>query len=89
MTLPSSPTDLAQIRRAMEEISHSMTRIEAERDLIRDIINNTCGALKLDKKVFRRTARVYHRRNYTTELQEQADFEQLYESVTHKSQEAA
>jgi len=89
MTLPSNPTDLAQIRRALEEVSQSLTRIEAERDLIRDIINNTCGALKLDKKVFRRTAKVFHRRNYSTELQEQADFEQLYESVTHTNREAA
>lgn len=84
MTLPSSPSDVAAIRRALDEISASLTRIEAERDLVRDIVSNTCDALKLDKKVFRRTARVYHRRSYTSELQEHADFEQLYEAVTHR-----
>jgi len=35
--LPSNPTDLKKIDSALEEISNSKTRIEAERELIKEI----------------------------------------------------
>ena len=82
MNIPSNPADRKKIEQALQEISNSLTRSEAERDLVRDIIKTTCDQFELDKKIFRRMARVYHRRNYSEEVAEHEQFETLYETIT-------
>lgn len=82
MTLPSSPADRKAIRDALSEISGSMTRIEAERDFIKEAIANTCENFQLNKKTFRRMAKVFHKQNFTQEQQDHEEFENLYESIT-------
>ena len=67
----------------MQEISNSLTRTEAERDLVKEIIKETCDKFELDKKIFRRMAKVYHRRNYSEEVAEHEAFELLYENITN------
>lgn len=66
----------------MQEISNSLTRTEAERDLIRDIIKTTCDQFELDKKIFRRLAKVYHRRNFSEEVADNDAFEHAYSIIT-------
>lgn len=83
MTIPSSPADRKAIKGALEEISNSMTRIEAERDLIKEAIVNTCDSFNLNKKTFRRMARVYHKQNFSQEREEHEEFETLYETITN------
>ena len=83
MTIPSSPADRKAIKSALDEISGSMTRIEAERDLIKEAIANTCDSFSLNKKTFRRMAKVYHRQNFTQEREEHEEFETLYETITN------
>ncbi|MGA1712061.1 MAG: hypothetical protein ACO4CS_12325 [bacterium] len=82
MTLPSSPADRKAIRDALSEISGSMTRIEAERDFIKEAIANTCENFQLNKKTFRRMAKVFHKQNFTQEQQDHEEFENLYETIT-------
>ena len=81
MTIPSSPADRKAILDCMKEVSSSMTRIEGEREFIREAINEICEKQLLSKKTFRRMARVYHKQNFTEVQQEQDDVESLYESV--------
>lgn len=81
--VPSNPNDRKIIFDAMKEISDSMTRIDAERDLIRQTINDVCDTQKLSKKTFRRMAKVYHKQNFKQEIAEQEEFETLYETVTN------
>lgn len=83
MTIPSSPADRRAIKGALDEISGSLTRIEAERDLIKEAIGNTCDNFGLNKKTFRRMAKVYHRQNFTQEREEHEEFETLYETITN------
>lgn len=83
MTVPSSPADRKAIKSALDEISGSMTRIEAERDLIKEAISNTCDNFGLNKKTFRRMAKVYHKQNFTQEREEHEEFETLYETITN------
>ena len=83
MNVPSNPADRKKIEQALQEISNSLTRTEAERDLIKDIIKETCDKFELDKKIFRRMAKVYHRRNYSEEVAEHEQFELLYENITN------
>ena len=83
MTIPSNPKDRKAIYDCMKEISNSMARIEAERDLIKNAINDICEEQNLSKKTFRRMAKVYHKQNFKQEIQEQEEFEKLYETITN------
>jgi GTP1/Obg family GTP-binding protein len=79
-----SPVDRKKIKDALQEISASMTRIEAERDLIRDIKTGLHEEHKevLSKKQIARMARVYHKQNFEEEVASHEEFEILYEQVT-------
>ena len=46
----SSPADRKKIKDALQEISDSMTRIQAERDLIKDIVKEVADTHQLPKK---------------------------------------
>lgn len=78
----SSPTDREKILRMVKEISDSMTRIESERDLIKETINDMSDQFQLNKKYIRKMAKVYHKQNFQQEKQETEEFETLYEQVT-------
>jgi tRNA(Ser,Leu) C12 N-acetylase TAN1 len=83
MIIPSSPADRKAIKSALDEISGSMTRIEAERDLIKEAIAETCDKFQLNKKTFRKMAKVYHKQNFTQEREEHEHFEEMYETITN------
>lgn len=80
--VPSSPEDKKKIRQALQEISDSLTRMEAERDLIKDILQTVEDKYKIKKKYTRRLAKVFHKQNFNQVQQDQQDLETLYESVT-------
>lgn len=82
MTIPSSPTDRKAILECMKEISSSMTRTEGEREFIREAIKEICEKYQLSKKTFRRMAKVYHKQNFSLELEEHEEFETMYETIT-------
>ena len=82
VVVPSSPEDKKKIRQALQEISDSMTRMEAERDLIKDILQTVEDNYKIKKKYTRRLAKVFHKQNFNQVQQDQQDLETLYESVT-------
>lgn len=83
--IPSSPEDRKRIKAALQEMSDCMTRIEAERDLIKNIIENVHEEFELSKKTFRRMAKVYYRQNFSKEVAEHEEFEVLYENITQQS----
>ena len=73
--------DKAKVLGCLQEISNSLTRIEAERDLIKEILQKMQDECELPKKLSRKLAKVYHKRNYEEEVAEQADFQTIYENV--------
>jgi len=83
MSFPSNPADRKAILDCMKEISESMTRIDAERDFIREAIKNICDAQNLSKKTFRRMTKTYHKQNFNTEVEEHEEFENLYQVITN------
>lgn len=76
-----STTDKQKLKNAIQEINNSMTRVAAERDLQKEIINKLAEELSLDKKLIRRMAKVYFKSNFTTEVEENNMFEEFYEGV--------
>jgi len=85
MIIPSNPEDRKKIYATLSELSASMTRIEGERDFIKEAINDTCKNFNLSKKAFRKLAKVYHKQNFSEEVAENDEFVALYETITgHK-----
>jgi hypothetical protein len=87
--IPSSPTDRKAILDCMKELSASMTRVEGERDFQREAIKELCDNLELSKKTFRRMAKVYHKQNFTKEIEEHEEFETMYETITNSTRMSA
>ena len=67
---------------AMNEMSGSMLRVEAEKDLQKNIINDLFDEHKIPKKVLSKMARVYHKQNFQEEKATHEEFEQLYHTIT-------
>jgi hypothetical protein len=78
----SSPEDKKKLKGAIQEISNSMTRMEAERDLIKEIIKEQSDQFQIPKKILAKIAKTYHKQNLTQEVEDHEDFVELYEEVT-------
>jgi hypothetical protein len=73
--------DKAKVLGCLQEISNSLTRIEAERDLIKEILQKMQDECEIPKKLARKLAKVYHKRSFEEEVAEQNDFVEIYENV--------
>jgi len=73
--------DKEKLKKAIQEISNSMTRMDAERDLIKEIISDAHDEHGIDKKVLRKLARAFHKQNFSEEVATQEEFETLYQEV--------
>lgn len=69
---------------AIQEISNSMVRTEAERDLIKEIVKEQSDQLQIPKKVISKIAKTFHKQNLAQEVADHEDFVELYEKITAK-----
>ena len=79
-----TPNDRLKLEGALKDMSASMARQDAERDMQKNVISDICEELDLNKKVFRKLAKVYHKQNFDQEVATHQEFEKLYETVTAK-----
>jgi len=82
VTIPSSPQDRADIKQKLTEISASLTRIEAERDHINEILQDLQDQHELPKKYMRKVSKVYHKQNINEVKEEFSDVEDIYNAVS-------
>lgn len=75
------------VRDAIGEISASMTRMEAERDLIKEIIKKLNEDHQLSKKALSKMAKAYHKQSFSKEVEDADEFQTLYETVLGKDPE--
>ena len=78
----SNPADRKAVYDAIREISNSMTRMEAERDLISETLKSVKDKFELPPKYVRTLAKIYHKQNFNQIKEEQSEVETLYEFVT-------
>jgi predicted translin family RNA/ssDNA-binding protein len=78
----SNPKDREALLNGIKEMSNSMTRVDAEKDFQKDVIDKLNDELDLDKKYIRKLAAIYHKQNYTTVQQEYDEVQALYEAIT-------
>lgn len=76
-----SPEVKKAIKDLVTEVSDSMTRMEAERDLIKEAIVSIAADHELDKKILRKMCRTYHKQRFHTEKQDNERFEETYVEV--------
>lgn len=63
------------------EVSGSMTRMEAEKDLIKEAIKAIADDHDLDKKLLAKMCKTYHKQRFHTEKQDNEEFETAYAEV--------
>ena len=80
-----SAEDKKTLKKAIMELNDSMTRVGAEQDLQKEIINETYNKLGVDKKIIRKLARVYYKANFNDEVAEANEFEEFYQEVIEKT----
>lgn len=76
-----SPEDRKKVKSAIDEISNSMARMEGEKDLIKETIDDIFEEYKIPKKTLRKMATVYHKQKFHETLEDHEEFETLYENV--------
>lgn len=81
VVIPSDDETKKRIRGALEEISNSMTRMGAERDLIKNILQDVEDDTQVPKKYLRKMANIFHKQNLNEVKAENDDVETLYEAV--------
>jgi hypothetical protein len=78
------PTDRVEVLKAVKEISGAMTRIEAERDLIRGLKKTVVEEQEVDKKALNRIIKTYHKGSFQEEQEVWTEFEELYTTIVGK-----
>ena len=76
--------DIKRVADAIEVINDSMTRVAAERDLVKDTINKLHEEIGFPKRLLRRLAKTHYHRSFEMDTQENRDFESTYETITSK-----
>ena len=66
MSIETNEVERKKVRDALQEISNSMTRIEGEREYIKEAKKMLVEAKLIDKKVLNRMIKVYHKQNFST-----------------------
>jgi hypothetical protein len=73
--------DKKKIKGAMQEGSNSLVRIDAEKDLIKNIVEDLFEQYKIPKKTLSKMIRVYHKQTFLQEVANNDEFEELYQTV--------
>ena len=84
MNYALTPEQKKALQGAIQEVSNSMLRTEAERDLIKEIVKEQSDQLQIPKKVISKIAKTYHKQNLAQEVADHEDFVELYEKITAK-----
>lgn len=81
VVIPSNEADREKIMKSIEAISDSLTRIEGEKNWIKEEIAAVSESTNVPKKFLNKLARTYHKQNFDNVMQEVEDFEALYDVI--------
>lgn len=81
MTPPSSPADRQKLKLALEQITDSMARQDAEKEHIKEVIATIKEKFEMEPKLTRKMAKTMYDRSFDTLQQENQEFEDLYETI--------
>ena len=67
VVLPSSESDKTAIRKVLKEVSDAMTRIDSEKDFIKDAVTDLSKTYSIPKASLNKVVKIYHKRNIAEE----------------------
>jgi len=70
-----------KLKNAVKKIDDSLTRIIAERDHVKSVIEELNDSIGMDKKLIRKLAKTYHKASFKMEKEENETFEVLYDKL--------
>ncbi|MEX0595084.1 MAG: hypothetical protein WD512_01200 [Candidatus Paceibacterota bacterium] len=73
-----------KVKKVIIAVSDSYTRMDAEKDLIKDALNTISEETGVQKKILRKMARTYHKASFNEETEEFETFENMYESILNE-----
>lgn len=79
IVLPSTSADRKRLKDAMQEISNSYLRQEAEREFVKEAIVSLEEDIGIPKKYLGKMARIYHKQNVSEIVSEIEEIEALLE----------
>jgi hypothetical protein len=81
MAFTLTPKEKVTIKSILTEVSNSFTRMEAERDNVRECINRLKDEFNFNKRMARKLARGFHKNNIEEENATQAEISEIYDAV--------
>lgn len=82
--LPSSPADQLKLKQMLTEAVNCHTRIDAEKDAIKEIIEDISETFQLPKKIVSKIVNAEHKGNFDALQEENENFVQLYELIANR-----
>ena len=79
--IPTSASDRKLMKEVMMSVSGSYTRIEAEREYIKESIASLSEDLDIPKKYLNKMARIFHKNNVDEVVAEIEEIEALIETI--------
>lgn len=83
-TVSLNDLDAAQtktLKDGIKEISVHLSRMDSEKEAIKDIVNSIYDEIKVPKKIINRMSKVYHKQSFFETVTEDKEFKELYEKV--------
>jgi len=81
VNMPSDPTLVKKIKDALQEASASYTRIEGEKDFLKELFTDLAKDTELPKGYLTKISKLYHAQNLAEVQQDQEAVIELYERV--------
>lgn len=88
MQLELTKEQVKKFKAALDELSNSMTRVEAERDFIKETKKILRKELNLPVKLLNRIAKTYHKKTYDEDVMTDKEFAELYDTWVNTSENA-
>jgi hypothetical protein len=78
-----SPEDAKKLKSSMGEITDSYLRVQAERDLTKEIINDLHKTYAIPKKTLNRIAKTMYKQCLMQDLQDHEEFVETYDAIAN------
>ena len=75
------PAQVQTLKDGIKEMSVVMSKIDNEKQALKDILGSMYDELKIPKKIINKLAKVYHKKSFAEESTEFNEFESLYTVV--------
>jgi len=74
------------LRDGVKEMSVHLSRMDSEKEALKDIVSSIFDEIKVPKKIINRIAKVYHKQSFAETVTEDNEFQSLYATVVNSAE---